>query len=165
MKITIDETVFNRAIFNGKLELAEWLLDRGCPTSDSAYIQNFDLGVLNWLKNSNISIPSSCLSQVIRKTKDTIIINWFLSNGSKIDKDSILSCIESGANFLFKNFTNVSKITPNTDDLKVAILFENIEILDYLNTLGLECDDEMVELAIKHKKKKSIKWLVLNDKL
>lgn len=165
MKITIDEIVFNRAIYSGKLELAQWLLDNGCPTADSVYTQNFNLIILNWLKESNITLPTSCLAQVIHKTKDHDIIKWFLENGAIIDKQTILSCIETGSNSLFKNFINISKIKSTEEDLKVAILSENIEILDYLNNLGHSCDDDMVELAIKHKKKKSIKWLVLNDKL
>lgn len=165
MKITIDETVFNRAIHSGKLELAQWLLDNGCPTTDSVYIQNFNLDVLNWLKQRNITVPSSCLSQVIRKTTQQNIINWFLNNGSIINKETILSCIEAGANSLFKDFTDSTKIKLTIDDYKVALLSENIEILDYLNELECDFNEEMVELAIKHKKKKSIKWLVLNDKL
>lgn len=165
MKITIDETVFNRAIHSGKLELAQWLLDNGCPTSETAYVQNFNLDVLKWLKKNNILMSSSCLSQVIRKTTDQDIIIWFLNNGAVVNKETILSCVESGANTLFKNFIDTTNIKLNSEDYKVAIISENIEILDYLNKSGFVCDEEIVEYAIKHKKKKSIKWLVLNDKL
>ena len=165
MKITIDEIVFNRAIYSGKLELAQWLLDNGCPTAESAYIQNLNLDVLKWLKQSNILMSPSCLSQVIRKTTDKDIIIWFLNNGAVVDKETIFSCIESGANSLFKNFIDSSKIKLTIEDFRVAVLSENIEILDYLKNSGCEYNEEIVELAMKHKKKKSIKWLVLNDKL
>lgn len=161
MKITIDETTFNKAIREGKLELAEWLLKNTCPVDPSVYVQNFDIGVLNWLKTMGVQIPVNCLSEVIDKTGDIDIIRWFETNGAVVNSNSLNSCIRNSRNLLFFEFLKKNKIPE--DAFKVAILSENIEILDFLKTKKVDMNDEVVEIAMKNKKKASLKWLVLND--
>jgi hypothetical protein len=165
MKVTIDEVVFNKAIYLGKLELAEWLLDNGCPTNESAYIQNFSPEVLNWLKKRDIPMMETCLSQVLRKTSDEDTVSWFMRNGCKITTNSILACIETKANKLFHKFIQMDNPILNIESYKVAILSENIEILNYLYESKVDIDDVISELAMKNKKKESIKWLVSKDLL
>ena len=163
-KITIDETTFNKCIRDGKLQVAEWLLSEGCPCNESAYIQSFDQPTLDWLKNKNIPIPKNCLQQVISKTRTESVINWFITNGATVDLNSILGCIESGNNTLFHTFVSRTRITLGIECYKTAILAENTEILDHLNSVDCLYEESVAELAMKHKKKKSLKWLVNNGK-
>lgn len=163
MKITVDEGTFNKAIFDGKLELANWLLLNTCPYDQSVYVQNFNIQVLNWLKSKDILVPKNCLSDVIDKTSDRNVINWFLSNGVNITKNSLNACIRNKRNELLTYLIAQSGLSLDIDSYKTAILSENIEILDILKTLGIEIDETIVELAMKSKKKISLKWLVLND--
>jgi hypothetical protein len=164
MKINVDEAVFNKAISHGKLEVAEWLLVNLCPSDDTAYIQNFDLVVLNWLKSKSIPMSPKCLSQVISKTGDEKTVTWFIKNGAIVDNLAIMATIQQKANVLFKKLIQEYKIPLALEAYKTAILSENIEILDYLNKKGCEYDESITELAMKFKKKESLKWLVLNDK-
>lgn len=164
MKINIDEAVFNKVIQAGKLEVAEWLLHHSCPTDDTAYIQNFDLSILNWLKSKDIPMSTKCLSHVISKTSDDNTISWFIKNGAVVDDLAVMSSIQQKANLLFKKLIQEYKISLGAEAFKTAILAENLEILDYLNKKGCQYDESITELAMKHKKKESLKWLVLNDK-
>jgi hypothetical protein len=163
MKITVDEGTFNKAIFDGKLELANWLLQNTCPYDQSVYVQNFNIQVLNWLKSKDILVPKNCLSSVIDKTSDQNVINWFLSNGVTIDKASLNACIRNSRNELLTYLITQSGLSLDIDSYKTAILSENIVVLDRIKVLGIEIDDTIVEIALKNKKKNSIKWLVLNN--
>lgn len=163
MKITVDEGTFNKAIFDSKLELANWLLINTCPYDQSVYVQNFNIRVLNWLKSKDIIVPKNCLSNVIDKTSDQNVINWFLSNGVDISKASLNACIRNGRNELLTYLIAQSGLILDIDSYKTAIISENIVILDILKSSGVEIDDTIVEIALKNKKKNSIKWLVLNN--
>lgn len=163
MKITVDEGIFNKAIFDGKLELANWLLLNNCPYDQSVYVQNFNIQVLNWLKSKDILVPKGCLSDVIDKTSDQNVINWFLSNGVTINKASLNACIRNKRNELLTYLIAQSGSSLDIDSYKTAILSENIVILDILKSSGIEIDETIVELAMKMKKKISLKWLALND--
>lgn len=160
MKVTIDASTFNKAIRQGKLELAEWLITNSCPVDSSVYIQNFDITILHWLKSKDIQIPKNCLSDVIDKTGDLDVIKWFQKNGAIINSNCLNSCIRNSRNTLFFEFLQKNKIPD--DAFKVAILSENIQILDFLKE-KIKIDEEIVEIAMKNKKKESLKWLVLND--
>lgn len=163
MKVTIDEIVFNKAIKEGKLELAQWLLDQGCTVDDTAYIQNFNQSVLNWVYSKNIPMARTVLSNVISNTGDISVINWFITNGSLIDVNSLLSCISSNRNELFWELFKKKPITLGLDACKAAIIAENIEILEHLKIINAPFDESVTELAMKFKKKISLKWLVSND--
>jgi hypothetical protein len=163
MKVTIDESTFNKAISEGKLELANWLLLNSCPYDSSVYVQNLSLQVLNWLKSKDIDIPKNCLADVIDKSSDLTVINWFVSNGVFVNHSSLNSCIRNKKNELLFHLMGQSNLTLNYESFKTAILAENIEVLDYLKTGTLTVDENITELAMKNKKKLSLKWLVLNN--
>ncbi len=163
MKITVSEGTINKALADGKLELATWLLENNCPYDQSVYVQNFNIQVLNWLKLKDVQVPKNSLSDVIDKTSDLNVINWFLSNGVNITKNSLNACIRNKRNELLTYLIAQSGLSLDIDSYKTAILSENIEILDILKSSGVEIDETIVELAMKSKKKDSIKWLVLND--
>lgn len=164
MKVTIDETIFNKAIKENKLELAKWLLDMQCPTDKSCYLQRLQLDTLNWLKFNAISIPPNLLHEIIENTSDYEIVQWFIKNDCKMDKNSLYSCIKTKNNELFFKFIKNIKI--DSEAYKVALISENIEILEYLRRDHLELlNEEMKDYALKHKRKESIRWLVLNDLL
>jgi hypothetical protein len=163
MKVNIDEGTFNKAISEGKLELANWLLLNSCPYDLSVYVQNLNLQVLNWLKSKDIDIPKNCLSDVIDKSSDLAVISWFISNGVSVNHSALNSCIRNKKNELLFHLMEQSNLTLNYESFKTAILAENITVLDYLKTGSLTIDENITELAMKSKKKLSLKWLVLNN--
>lgn len=163
MKVIIDEAVFNKAIAEEKLELAEWLLENNCPCDDIAYVQNFNIQVLEWLQQKHIPMSKECLGYVIDKTDDLLTINWFIKNGATINQDSLQSCIRNNRNEIFWSLLKKTKISLNKDYFRTAIMSENIEVLNYLFQNEIKCDEEIVELAMKNKKKNSLKWLIKND--
>ena len=163
MKITIDEGIFNKAISLGKLELADWLLTQGCPTDELCYLQNFDTKILNWLNYRSMPVPKSCLSSVIDRTGDLPVINWFLEKGVLIDAPALLSCIKTGRNELFNFLSKKANVVVGIDGFNAAIMSENVTMLNYLKSIGCKTDETSVEIAMKFKKKESLKWLVMND--
>lgn len=163
MKVNIDEGTFNKAISQGKLELAEWFLENACPVNDTAYIQNFNIGILNWLNSKNIFISKQCLSNVIDRTGDAAVVQWFIDNGVVIDGSALISCIRNTRNELLWDLMKISKISLCVDAFRAAIMAENIDVLDFLKTNKCKTDETVTEIAMKYKKKLSLKWLVMND--
>jgi hypothetical protein len=162
MKITIDESTFNKALSLGKLELADWLIDQGCPSDNLCYIQNFDIKVLEWLNIKNIIVPKSCLSDVIDKTGDMKVVTWFLEKGVLVDMGSLLACIRNERNDLFMILVKKTNLTLGVDAFKTAIMAENLVMLDYLKSINCKSDETLIEISMKYKKKNSLKWLVTN---
>lgn len=163
MKITVDECVFNKAILHGKLEIAHWLLEQGCPTDHYCYLQKMDLNTLNWLFDNGILIDNKCLSNVIQKTSDRGIIQWFCSKGAIVDSSCINSCISNNNISLLKWLIENNNIKLSSDNYKSAINLEDIDILDYLKYKECPYDETVVEFALKKSKKQALKWLVHND--
>ena len=164
MKVNIDEAIFNKAIKENKLELARWLIDSNCPIDKSCYIQRLQMDTLDWLKDNLISVPITSLWEVIENTDDSNIISWFIKNGCVIDKNALYSCVKK-KNALFYEFIK-KNITLDMEIYKVAIISENIEILEYLRKEYIHLlSEEVKDYAMKYKKKLSIKWLVMNDLL
>jgi len=165
MKITVDESTINKAIKNGKLELAEWLILNNCPVDDTVYVQNLDIKVLEWLKSQGIQMSKKCLSNVLcMTTVEPKIVSWFIENGAIVDKNTVLSCISNHLSELFKRFVEQYNIPLTIEYFKEAVISENLTILDYLKEQNCPFDDSVVESAMKHCKKNSLKWLVINNK-
>lgn len=161
MKVIIDEVVFNKAIAEEKLQLAEWLLENGCPCDDTSYVQNFDILILNWLKSKNIAMSKDCLSNVIDKKADINTINWFIDNGAIVNSDVLISCIRNNRNEILWNIKR--NIELSSMYYKPAIIAENIEVLDHLLNKNIQMDSSIPEIAMKYGKKASLKWLIKND--
>lgn len=163
MKIIIDETTFNKAIEKEKLQLAEWLLENNCPFNDTAYLQKFDIKILNWLKANHIPMTKDTLANVIDKTGDISIISWFMENGAEVNNNSLKSCIRNNKNQILWLLSKKIKMVLDSEYPKIAVLAENIEILDYLLQNGVKFTEEIHDIAMKNKKKQSIKWLINNN--
>ena len=163
MKVIIDKNLFNKSIAETKLQLAEWLLDHNCPYDDTSYLQNFNLEILGWLKSKNIAMSKNCLSNVIDKTIDKVIIEWFIKNGAVINSESFHSCIRNSSNENLWDLLKRSKLNLTIDHLKTAILYENIEVLDYIYGKGIRPDETIIEVAMKNQKRISLKWLIKNN--
>lgn len=163
MKITVDETVFNKAILQRKLEAAKWLIDQGCPTNHYCYFQILEIDVLNWLFDCGIIIDKDCLFDVIQKTSDREIISWFCSKGVIADSKCVNSCIKSNNLELLEWLMQNNNILLTTDNYKTAISTETSDILDYLKTNACPYDETVLEYALKNSKKESLKWLVHNN--
>jgi hypothetical protein len=163
MKITIDEIVFNKAIQQGKLEVAQWLLEQGCSVDSTAYVQNFNEIVLQWLYSKNIPMSKTVLSHVISNTGDISIINWFIKNGAIVDNSSLISAISNNRNELFWELFKKKNIILGVEACKAAVMAENIEILNHLKIINAPFEESVTEIAMKFKKKTSLKWLVSND--
>jgi hypothetical protein len=163
MKITIDETTFNEAIANGHMEVAKWLMDKGCPVNPSCYILAKDIKTLNWINDAGVLLNKDCLADVVNTTSDKSIVSWFLKHGAEINSDAIDACILRGKKELFEMFTGSAKVILTVENFKAGVLSENYDILDYLKSKKCPYDESVAETAMKHKKKISIRWLVLND--
>lgn len=163
MKVTIDELTFNKAIKDRKFELAEWLIEQNCPVKSTSYLQNLKTDTLNWLYDKNIRIDSNIMSSVIEITSSSEIIQWFVEKGAKLDESAVNSCIRTKDTAYIKWFLETYNVKLSPMNYEIAILSENIPILDLLKTLNCPYDNVITEKALKNSKKKSIKWLVKND--
>jgi hypothetical protein len=163
MKINIDESTFNEAVSKGKLELCDWLFEKGCPNNSYCYISANDIKTLDWLYSKNIAFDKRCLADVINVCENENIINWFINKGAIVDSNVINSCIKRGRKNLFDAFITRHNISFSVDNFKAAVFCENREILDVLKKNKCPYDDSVAESAMKHKKKFSIRWLVMND--
>lgn len=163
MKVTVDELTFNKAIKNKKIELAEWLIEQGCPVSSTCYLQNLDVDILDWLHDKNIPIDKKCMSSVIEITQSEDIIKWFINKGADLDENTINSCIRTKDISYVKWFLETYNVKLSPINYEISILSENIPILNLLKKLKCPYDNSITEKALKHSKKKSIKWLVNND--
>lgn len=163
MKINVDESVFNRVILQGKLEIASWLIEQGCPTDHYCYLQKLELVTLNWLFDNGILIDDKCLSNVIEKTSDYDIIQWFCSKGAIVDSSCVNSCISKNNISLLEWLMENNKIKLSSDNYKMAISLEYIDILDYLKYKDCPFDETVIEFALKKSKKQALKWLVHNE--
>lgn len=163
MKITIDELTFNKAIKEKKFELAQWLLEQNCPVKPSVYLQNLELDTLKWLYDKNIFIDKDCLHLVVELTESCDIIQWFVNNGVVIDANVVNSCIRTKDISYINWFLNTYNVTLSSINYEIAILLENIPVLELLKSLNCPYDRYITEKALKYFKKKSIEWLVKNN--
>lgn len=160
MKINIDETVFNKAIKENKMELAEWLLAGNCPIdSQSCYLQNFNIEVLEWIKNKRVEIPKDILPNVINLTHEQTVLEWFISNGVECDNNATQICIKQNSLPLLQFLHQKYNVALNAGNYTQAVLLENTEILDYLLKNNCEYSSEVLERALREMKKISVKWL------
>lgn len=162
MKIHIDEKSFNKAISENKFELAQFLLDNSCPIDTSCYFQDLRIETLEWLKSRGIPLNKHCLKELIIKTDELDIIEWFVDNGVIPDNDCLNSCIDLRNDKLFLWIVEKYNLELSTDNFISAIKTENTSILEYLKSKKCPYDERLVEAAIKYSKRESIKWLVNN---
>ena len=162
MKINIDEKMFNKSIASGSLEVANFLLENSCETSYLAYLQNFDIKILDWLYAKGIPLDKRCLHEVIGKCGDVTILTWFIDKGISVDDKCLNVCIKNKHYELFDLFVGGHKVELTVDNFKSAILSEDYKMLDYLKQQSCPYDESVLEVAIKYSKKFSIKWLVTN---
>jgi hypothetical protein len=163
MKIFIDEKVFNQAIKRNKLELAEWLLEQNCPHDSSCYFQNFDIKVLDWLKFKGVPVNTVSMSIVVKNCDSEEVIRWFISNGVEINTETINTCIKLKDVSFVLDFIQKYNVKLSSENYEIAILTENIPVLNLLKQSNCPFDEKLVEIALKYCKKKSVKWLVQND--
>ncbi len=163
MKITVDELTFNKAIKNKKFELAEWLIEQSCPVNSTCYLQNLETHALDWLYDKSIPIDKKCMSLVIEMTQSQDIIQWFVNKGATLDANTINSCIRTKDITYIKWFLETYNVKLSPVNYEIAVLSENIPVLNLLKKLKCPYDDSITEKALKYSKKKSIKWLVNND--
>ncbi len=163
MKITVDELTFNKAIKDRKFELAEWLIEQNCPYKSTVYLQNLEIDTLNWLYDKHIPVDSNIMSSVIEITSSADIIQWFIEKGVKLDESVVNSCIRTKDITYIKWFLNTYNVKLSPVNYEIAIVSENIPVLNLLKTLNCPYDNSITEKALKYSKKKSIKWLVKND--
>lgn len=162
MKINIDEKIFNKSILNEKLEVAQFLLDNSCPTNYLAYLQVFDITILDWLCARGIPFDKQCLHEVAAISGDAIILKWFIDKGAIVDNKCLNACIKGQNYDLFSWFVETYNVGLSVENFKSAILLEDDTLLDYLKKHKCPFDETVVETAIKNSKKYSIKWLVTN---
>jgi len=162
MKIIIDELTFNKAIKDKKFELAEWLLEQNCPVKPTVYLQNLELETLMWLSSKNIPIDKDSMHLVVEMTESQDIIQWFIENGVTIDANVVNSCIRTKDISYIQWFLQTYNVSLSPVNYEIAILAENIPVLDLLKALNCPYDFNITDKAIKYLKKKSIKWLVTN---
>jgi hypothetical protein len=160
MKISIDESVFNNAIKNKKFELAEWLIEQNCPVKSSVYFQNLELDTLKWLNDRNIPLDKNSMHAVIELTDSQEIIQWFIQNGVVIDSNVVNSCIRTKDVSYIKWFLYNYNVKLDSINYEIAVLSENIPVLDLLYELKCPYDSSITYKALRNLKKKSIKWLV-----
>lgn len=163
MKITVDELTFNKAIKNGKFELAEWLIEQNCPVNSTSYLQNLKIETLEWLFARNVPIDKNCMPSVIEITNSPEVIQWFVDRGANLDASTINSCIRTKDTSYVKWFLETYRVNLSPVNYEIAILSENIPVLNLLKNLKCPYDNAITEKALKYSKKKSIKWLVNND--
>lgn len=162
MKINIDEALFNKAILNRSLEVAKFLLDNACPVNYLAYLQVFDITILDWLIAKGVPSDKNCLHEVVNKTNDVDVIIWFIEKGTIVDNKCLNACINNQNYTLFSWFIETYNVKLSVDNFKSAVLLEDHTLLDYLKNHDCPFDETVVESAIKNTKKSSIKWLVMN---
>lgn len=163
MKIFIDEKVFNQAIKEGKLELAEWLIEQNCPRDSSAYLQNMDITVLKWLYSKGVEIDRGCMYNVVKVCDDEETIKWFIDKGVAIDASAINACIKLKDISYVMDFLTKYDVKLNSTNYEIAIMTENIPVLNLLKQTNCPYDKNITEKALKYCKKRSVKWLVEND--
>jgi hypothetical protein len=163
MKINIDESTFNRAIHDNLMEIAKFLLDRACPTDYTSYLQIADISVLNWLYDNGVILSKKCLSEVISTTGDILIIKWFIDKGVVVDDKCLSKCISTNNYELLSYFVEKYDVLLTVENFIAAVSTQDETLLDYLKSRACPFNETVVEYAIKHSKKESIKWLVLND--
>lgn len=162
MKLTIDENTFNEAVENKQLQVASWLIDKGCPINHACYVLANDLETLEWLHKQGIQFKKGCLADIINVTDRIDIIQWFLSHGATVDSGSVDACILRGKKELFEMLIT-SGTSFTVENFRAGVMSENTDILDFLKSKGCAYDDSVAEAAMKYKKKASIRWLVLNN--
>jgi hypothetical protein len=160
MKIFIDDFTFNEAIKHGKLEVAEWLLLNNCPVRSSAYLQKLEIPTIEWLYNHNVKLEKFLLSNVIESTNSEEVIRWFIDRGVPVTTECVNSCIRTKEQDYTRKFILEHKAKLSYSNYELAVLLENIEMLDLLKDLNCPFEDSVIEKALKYSKKKSIKWLV-----
>ena len=163
MKVDITESTFNEAISKNKLELANWLLDQGCPTNSMCYLKATDVDTLSWLMTRGIVVNKGCLADVLNITGDLQIVDWFLSQNVVVNSEAINSCIKNNRGEIFKIFTRNNDVKLTVDNFKSAVIAEDTGVLDFLKSKRCSFDESVIETAMKYKKKNSLKWLVIND--
>ena len=163
MKITIDERTFNKSIASGSMEVANFLLENACPTDYLAYLQIFDTTILDWLYSKGVSLDKRCLHEVIGKCGDAMILAWFIEKGAVVDDKCLNACIKSKQYNLLSWFVEKYDVKLTVDNFKSAILSEDDMLLDYLKQHTCPYDETVLEIALKHSKEISIKWLVANE--
>lgn len=162
MKIFIDESHFNRAIKDGKFQLADWLISQNCPISSSVYFQNLEIDSLNWLYSRSIKLEQSVMKNVIESTNREDVIDWFITRGLEVDWECINSCIRTGDASYTKKFLFKFREKLKSENYQIALLAENVEILDILKELDCPFEIYLIEKVLKYRKRVSIKWLVNN---
>lgn len=156
MKVNIDEIVFNKAIKEKKFELAEWLLEQNCSVKSSVYLQNLELDTLWWLHTKNIPLDKDSMHLVIEMTQSQDIIQWFVDNGVVIDCNVVNSCIRMGDVSYIKWFLETYRVELSSINYEIAILAENLQVLDLLKALNCPYDSSITDKALKYLKKKAL---------
>lgn len=161
-KISVDETTFNKAVMQGKLEVAEWLFEIGCPVNSTAYFQNMNIEVLYWLLQKNIIVDEGSLQYAIEKTSNLDILKWFIDQGVDVDCAAINSCMRNNKLELLDYLLLNYQVSLTSDNYCKAVVIENIGILDILKRHSCPFSEDVINIAMKHSKKLSLKWLLEN---
>lgn len=163
-KIMIDHTTFNKAILSKKLEVAEFLIEHDCPFNSTSYLQCLDISVFQWLEHRVPIDDYNFAENLIEKTTDTVILEWFfLYKKIPITREAVDCCIMKKDKNTLHFLLNLQKGCCKAENFITACKAGDIDILKVLKENNCPFNQGVEKFVLTFGDKQILKWFFNND--